>query len=138
MTTSRFLEWSAGSRRLSTLLYFLVLNWLMLAPASAFEDVQEFLPQQDKLVHGASFLILGSLVRWSLPARQGRGRRLVVFAALTLYAGAIEALQPVLGGSGRQFDWLDLAGNLCGVCAGWLLMGWATCYTEKSVRGGTT
>jgi len=106
-------------------LFFLGVNWLMLAPSSAFEEVREFLPHQDKIVHGGLFLTLAILARWSLLSeRNGRGWwRWGLFAAVLLYAGAIEALQPVLGGPGRQFDWLDIASNLAGAGAGWLLFG---------------
>lgn len=122
MTNRRFPDWPEWTHRLTLALFFLALNWLLLAPASTFKEVRKFLPHQDKIAHGFLFLVLAILVRWSLPARDGRGRRrLGIFAALILYAGAIEALQPVLGGAGRQFDWLDMASNLAGVCAGWLL-----------------
>lgn len=124
MTNRRFLDWPEWTHRLLLALFFPVLNWLMLAPASAFREVREFLPHQDKIGHGALFLVLAFLVRWSLPARDRSGwRRPGVFAALVLYAVAIEALQPVIGGAGRTFDWLDMACNLAGVCGGWLLFG---------------
>ena len=42
---------------------------------------------------------------------------------MLLYAGSIEALQPLIGGEGRQFDWLDMASNVAGSAAGWLLYG---------------
>lgn len=122
MTNRRFLDWPEWTHRLTLALFFPVLNWLLLAPASTFREVRKFLPHQDKIAHGALFLVLTFLVCWSLPARNGRGwRRLGVLAALVLYAVAIEALQPVLGGAGRQFDWWDVAGNVAGVCAGWVV-----------------
>lgn len=124
MTNLRFLDWPKGKHRLILALFFPVLNWLMLAPANAFREVREFLPHQDKVGHGALFLVLAFLVRLSLPAGDRRGwRRPGAFAALVLYAVSIEALQPVIGGAGRTFDWLDMACNLAGVCGGWLLFG---------------
>ena len=68
MNIWRWLDWPAWLRRLAVSLYFLVHNWLLLAPASAFEEIEEFLPHQDKIVHGALFLTLAFLARWSLPA----------------------------------------------------------------------
>lgn len=136
MTSPRLLDWPAWQRRLTLTLFFLLLNWLMLAPSSAFEGIQKFLPHQDKIVHGALLLTLAFLVRWSLAARVRRGwRDFGAFSALVLYAGAIEALQPLLGGAGRQFDWLDMASNLAGVCAGWLLFG-TTCATRLKCAPG--
>ena len=120
MTGWRITAWPVWSRRLTTALFFFVVNWLMLAPATAFREVREFLPHQDKIVHGALFLTLACFVRWSLKAPSAwQG----LFVALMGYAGAIEALQPVLGGAGRRFDWLDMASNLAGVLGGWWLFG---------------
>jgi len=131
--------WPARARWVVVCAFFLAVNWLLLAPASAFEEVREFLPHQDKLVHGSLFLTLAFLVRWSLAARDGRWwQRLGVFAALVLYAGVSEALQPVLGGAGRRFDWLDMASNLAGVCAGWLLFGMAFAIRPKCAAGPAT
>lgn len=136
MTSPRLLDWPDWKRRLTLALFFLLLNWLMLAPASAFEGIQKFLPHQDKIVHGALFLTLAFLVRWSLATWDERGwRDWGVFSALALYAGTIEAFQPVLGGAGRQFDWLDMASNLAGVCAGWLLFG-MICATRLKCAPG--
>ncbi len=134
MNNEKFFDWPTWTHRLTTALFFLAVNWLMLAPASTFKRVREFLPYQDKIAHGALFLLLAALVRWSLPAGDGR-RRPGIFAALILYAGVIEALQPVLGGAGRQFDWWDMASNLTGVCSGWLLFR-VVCTTRLSWAGG--
>lgn len=124
MINRRLLDWSEWTNRLILALFFPVLNWLMLAPASAFREIREFLPHQDKIGHSVLFLVLAFLARGSLPARGGRGwRRHGVFAALVMYAGSTEALQPVIGGAGRTFDWLDMACNHAGVCGGWLLSG---------------
>lgn len=128
-------DWPEWTHRLTLALFFPVLNWLLLAPASTFREVRKFLPHQDKIAHATLFLVLVFLVRWSLPAGAGRGwRRLGIFATLILYAGAIEALQPVLGGAGRQFDWWDMACNIAGVCAGWVLFGVA-CATRLKQAG---
>jgi VanZ family protein len=119
-----WLDWPGWLRRLTASLYFLVHNWLLLAPASTFEEVEEFLPHQDKIVHGTLFLTLAFLARWSLPAPGRAGwRRFGGIAAVLVYAGAIEALQPLIGGAGRQFEWLDMATNLAGAGCGWLLYG---------------
>jgi hypothetical protein len=40
-----------------------------------------------------------------------------------VYACSTEVLQPLIGGSGRQFEWLDMASNVTGSCCGWLLFG---------------
>lgn len=123
-TLLRFLEWPAWLRLLTTSGYFVALNWMLLAPASTFEDFPEFFPHEDKFVHGAVFLLLAWLARWSAQDRFARGAKWInLLAVLLLYAGAIEALQPILGGAGRQFDWLDMASNVAGVCAGWLMFG---------------
>ena len=136
MSVWRFLDWPAWPRRLTTALFFLGLNWLLLAPTSTFEEIQELLPHQDKIVHTCLFLTLAFLVRWSTEVRDQRVRRRYwVAAALVLYAGAIEALQPVLGGVGRTFEWLDLASNFAGVCSGWLLFGTAVATRLKCGDG---
>lgn len=117
-----WLDWPGGRRRLATALFFALLNWLMLAPAASFGDVQEYLAHQDKIAHGVLFMILALLVRWSVPgAWERRRRHLAVIALLALYAGSIEALQPLLAGSSRMFEWPDLACNLAGTGAGWFL-----------------
>lgn len=120
----RWLDWPIRMRQLAASLYFVALNWLLLAPARTFEKVPELFPHEDKVVHGGVFLVLAFLVRWALVGNERRGRRwLVVLAALLLYSMAIEALQPVLGGAGRQFDWMDMASNVVGAGCGWLLCG---------------
>lgn len=135
-TLSRLLALPARTRWSATGLFFAGLNWLLLAPSKTFDPVGQLLPFQDKIAHGALFVTLGFLVRWSLAAGDGRGRRrLGVPMALAVYAAAIEALQPVLGGEGRQFDWLDLALNVAGVCGGWLLFGLAGAPGLKSAGG---
>jgi hypothetical protein len=117
-------DWPAWPRRVVTGCFFAAVNWMLLAPADAFESVPVLFAHEDKVAHGALFLALGWLVRWAVPARYNRGReRLGVLAGLVVYAGAIELLQPLLGGAGREFEWLDMASNLTGIAAGWLLFG---------------
>jgi VanZ family protein len=127
-STWRWLAWPSRLRRLATALYFLALTWSMLAPASAFEEVGELFPQQDKIAHGALFMTLAALVRWSSPPGSPARCRSGRCAALLSYAVAIEALQPLLGGAGRQYDWLDMACNIAGAGLGWLLYGRAARY----------
>jgi hypothetical protein len=120
----RWLDWPIRARRLAASLYFLALNWLLLAPAKTFEEVPELFPHEDKIVHGGVFLALAILARWAMTSDDWRvrGRHWVV-AALLFYAMAIEALQPLIGGEGRQFDWLDMGCNVAGAGFGWLLCG---------------
>jgi hypothetical protein len=124
MAIRRWLDWPVPARRLAASAYFVALNWLLLTPAETFEEVTELFPHEDKVVHGGVFLALAFLARWSL-ATNGRGvrGRHWAAAALLLYAGSIEALQPLIGGAGRQFEWLDMASNVTGVGLGWLLYG---------------
>ena len=135
ITTMRLLNWPIRARRIAASLYFLALNWLMLAPAKTFEEVPEFFPHEDKLVHGGVFLALAFLVRWALAANDRRVRGWQwVLAALLLYAGSIEALQPLIGGAGRQFEWLDMACNVAGAGSGWLLYGLVRKYHARVSR----
>jgi hypothetical protein len=119
-----WLDWPIRARRLAASLYFFALTWLLLAPAKTFEKVPELFPHEDKIVHGGVFLVLAFLVRWAVTSNDWRERgRYGAFATLQFYAMAIEALQPIIGGEGRQFDWLDMACNLAGIGCGWLLYG---------------
>ena len=119
-----FLNRPARGRRIVALAFFVAVNWMLLAPAGAFREVHLFLAHEDKIAHGAIFLALAWLVRWSVPVRYGLGwQRFGVLAALGVYAGAIETFQPLVGGAGRQFEWLDMASNFTGIAAGWLLLG---------------
>ena len=129
-TRWRLLNWPGWARLVVLTCFFTAVNWMIFAPASTFEDVHRFLAHQDKIAHGAIFLVLAWLVRWSIPAGEGREGddrwlRFGVPAALVLYACSTELLQPMLGGTGRLFEWPDLASNIAGVCSGWLLFGWA-------------
>lgn len=93
----------------------------MLAPAATFDDVQVF-EYQDKIAHGVIFLALALLLRWSVPGEWGTGwAGVAVPSLLVLYAGSIEACQPLFTGSDRMFEWPDLASNLAGIGAGWAL-----------------
>jgi len=134
-TRWRLLNWPWWSRLAVTSSFFAAVNWMIFAPASTFKDVHQFLAIQDKIAHGGIFLTLSSLVRWSLPggtaARAGVDGwlRFGVPAALVLYACSTEVLQPLVGGMGRTFEWLDMASNIAGLCAGWLLFGTAIAGT---------
>jgi hypothetical protein len=123
-TSWPWLNWPPRARWAVTLLFTALVTWLMLAPDDLFSDVQDILQYEDKLVHGALFLTLALLVRWSLPKAGGRGLSgAAVLALLVVYAGSIEVFQPLLTMADRQFEWLDLVSNYAGLCAGWLLMG---------------
>jgi len=124
------LNWPGWSRLVVLACFFAALNWMIFAPANTFEEVPPYFAHQDKIAHGAMFLVLALLVRWSFPAgaaRQGVDHwlRYGVPAALVLYACSTEVLQPLIGGKGRQFEWLDMASNIAGICSGWLLFGGA-------------
>lgn len=137
-TRWRWLNWPWGLRLALAAGYFAVLNWMLLAPSDSFEDIQLF-PYQDKVEHVAAFLCLALLVRWAVPARFGSGSRaLAVVAAVAAYALGIEWLQPVLTGGDRQREMLDLASNLLGIAAGWLLFGVAAAGAAvPATRGGS-
>lgn len=117
-------NWPAWARWAVMLSFLTFVSWLLLAPAGVFRGVHVFLAHQDKIAHGLIFLTLALLVRWSLPGEYGRGwPQLAIITLLVLYAGSIEALQPMVGGSGRTFERLDLVSNFAGLCTGWLLFG---------------
>jgi hypothetical protein len=129
------LNWPGRSRLAVLACFFATVNWLIFAPAGTFQEVHEFFAHQDKIVHGAIFLLLAALVRWSFPrgaARPGVDEwlRYGVPAALVLYACSVEFLQPLIGGKGRQFEWLDMASNITGLCSGWLFFGGAVAGTQ--------
>lgn len=118
----RWLDWPGRARRAVGAAYLALLTGALLVPGSTFEDVGGLFAYEDKVVHFGLFLALALLARWSLPGgRGGAGMPGAAAAALALYAGAIEALQPLLSGGERLFEWGDLAGNLAGLCVGWLL-----------------
>lgn len=118
----RRLDWPGWARRAAAAAYLALLTGSLLVPGSTFEEVGGLFAYEDKVVHVGLFVALALLARWSLPGGGGGGRkRGAAAAALALYAGAIEALQPLLSGGERLFEWGDLASNLAGLCAGWLL-----------------
>ncbi len=124
------LNWPGWSRLVVLVCFFAAVNWMIFAPASTFKDIHRYLAHQDKIAHFAMFLVLALLVRWSFPAGASREKvdgwlRYGVPAALALYACSTEFLQPLIVGRGRQFEWLDLASNITGICSGWLLFGGA-------------
>jgi hypothetical protein len=123
-TRWRVLNRPTWLRRSVAVCFFAAVNWMLLAPAEAFEELPLLFEHEDKIAHGAIFLALAWLVRWAVPARYGLGwQRFGVLAALALYAATIETFQPLVGGAGRQFEWLDMASNFTGIAAGWLLLG---------------
>jgi hypothetical protein len=116
------LDWPVHARRAVAASFLALLTVLLLAPASAFEDVDRLFPHQDKFIHVAVFLTLALLVRWALPGeRARRGVESAAIAALVLYAASVEALQPALTSGQRLFEWADLASNGAGLLAGWQL-----------------
>ncbi len=134
-TRWKLLNWPGWSRLVMLVCFFAALNWMIFAPAGTFKDVHRFLAHQDKIAHCAIFLTLAWLVRWSLPGdavlEGATGwQRYGVPAALVLYACSTEVLQPLIGGSGRTFEWLDMASNLTGICTGWLLFNGAIAGTK--------
>lgn len=123
----RRLEWPGWARSGVAVGYLALLTGALLVPGSTFEDVGGLIAYEDKLVHVGLFLALALLARWSLPeGGEGGGVRGVALPALALYAVSIESLQPLLSGGERLFEWGDLACNLVGLCAGWLLFRFAT------------
>ena len=132
----RRLDWPGWVRRAVAAAYLALLTGALIAPGSTFEEVDGLFAHDDKVVHVALFLALALLARWSLPGGAvPRGvdawLRYGVPAALALYACSAEVVQPLVGGKGRTFEWLDMASNVAGLCCGWLLFGAAI------ARGGS-
>ncbi len=124
-------DWPIQARWAVTLVFIVLVNLLLLAPARVFSGVHNLLAHQDKIAHVAIFLTLALLVRWSLPGESRRGwLQGAVLAALLVYAGSIEVCQPLLTRAGRVFEWLDMACNYAGVCSGWLLFGGLVFYPQ--------
>jgi hypothetical protein len=142
------LNWPWWARFVVLLLFFGLVNWLIFAPASTFKSVYRFFAHEDKVVHAGIFLTLAFLVRWSFPAGAVRDRfdgwlRYGVPLTLLVYACSTEVLQPLIGGSGRGFEWLDMASNVTGLSTGWLLFGAAVagandCFARRSARETAT
>ena len=121
-TRWRWLDWPGGARRAVAASYLALLTWALLAPAQTFDAIHEVFPHQDKVAHGVLFLGLALLVRWALPQEWGGGaRRAAALAALACHAVSMEVLQALIASSHRTFEWQDMAFNLAGLCAGWLL-----------------
>ena len=118
----RWLEWPVVARWAVTCMCFAVVNWLLFAPSSSFEDVHIILAYQDKLAHFGIFAVLAGLVRWSLPAVWSSVPLRATLALVLLgYGAAIECLQPLIPHAGRSFEWLDMLMDGVGVVAGlWL------------------
>lgn len=117
-----WLNWPAPARRAGALIFFAVVNLLLLAPAGAFQEMHEVFPHQDKLAHLAIFGLLTGMTRWSTPASWGRGRRRpLLILALVSYGLATECLQFLLPGLGRHFEWVDLVFDGLGVAIGFWL-----------------
>jgi VanZ family protein len=114
-----WLNWPAPARRLTTFVFLVSINWLFLAPAGTFQDVHIFLSHQDKIAHFCIFGLLAGLIRWSIPADWGEGkRRLILAGALIGYGAAIECVQLLLPELGRSFEWMDLLMDTLGVVIG--------------------
>jgi hypothetical protein len=121
------LDLPLGTRAAAAVSYFAAVTALLLGPSTSFEGVGGLFVGEDKVVHALVFLALALLVRWSLPVACGRGwRRAAGLGAVMAYGVSIEWLQPLLTHGDRQFEWLDLASNLAGIGAGWLIFGAAT------------
>lgn len=84
---------------------------VLFAPSTG--GVEPF-PQADKVVHAVLFLALAVVSRWRF------GGRRQVLLAVAVYAAVSELVQ-LLTLPGRSGDLLDLAVDLLGAAAGWLL-----------------
>jgi VanZ family protein len=131
-TRWNWLNWTAPARRAATLAFLILMNWLLLAPATSFQDVPRFSSHQDKIAHFAIFGTLATLALWSVPCAWGKGWRRVFFIlALVAYGAAIEVIQPLIPNAGRSFESMDILWDCIGITAGlW-------CF-ERWVRGGST
>lgn len=122
-----WLNWPAPARRLTTFGVFVFSNWLFLTPAGMFQDVHVFLSHQDKISHFGILGMLAGLIRWSIPADWGQGRRSQILAGLLIgYGAAIECVQLLLPELGRSFEWMDLLMDALGILTGlWVCVGLA-------------
>ena len=118
----RWLDRPAAARRVLTLVFLVLVNWLLFAPSKTFEEVHIIIAYQDKLAHFGIFFVLTGLVRWSVPGLWGTGwMRVILILAMVGYCLGTECLQPLIPGAGRCFEWLDLLMDGLGVAAGlWL------------------
>jgi len=105
-----------------TVAFWVLVNGLLFLPAKTFRNVPLFFPQEDKIVHLAIFGTLAALVRWSIPARWGRGgKRIAVIMALAAYGVLTECIQPLIPNAARLFEWGDILMDCMGVVMGvWL------------------
>lgn len=127
-----WLNWSAPARRLSTFAVLVFANWLFLAPAGNFQDVHVFLSHQDKIAHFGIFGLLTGLIRWSIPADWGQGRRRLILAGVLIgYGAAIECIQLLLPAFGRSFEWMDLLMDIIGIVTGMWACGRLSCSTAE-------
>lgn len=107
-----------------TALFWVFMDWLLLAPAQTFSHVGTLLPYQDKIVHLVSFGILTMLVRWAIPNPWGRGWQAGgVILALSAYGVGAECIQALVPSLGRSFEWTDIMVDCIGVVAGMWLCG---------------
>ncbi len=113
------MNWPLPLRRATALAFFMFVNWLMLAPGAAFENVHMLFSQQDKIAHLGIFGGLTELTLWSLPAQWTlRGRFLMLLTVMLVYGAGIELVQPLLPDSGRSAEWMDLVADAIGIAVG--------------------
>ncbi len=117
-----WLNWPVSARRMMAVTFWLFMNWLLLAPAKTFQEVQVLFVHQDKLAHLGIFGVLTGLVRWSIPSTWGMGyRRLLLIFTLFSYGVATELGQLLITSLGRNFEWIDLLMDFIGIILGvWL------------------
>lgn len=111
-----------------TVLYVILITWLLLAPVSSVPQVAG----GDKLHHALAFAVL------VLPATVARPRAALAIALAAIgYGGAMELLQPSFG---RTAEWLDLLADAVGAVLGVLLGRWLRSRLDvmahATVQGG--
>ena len=118
-------NWSSRARWALTVVFWVLVNLLLLAPAQTFRDVSQIFPFQDKIVHLAIFGILAALIRWSIPNPWGRGwKGGLVRLVLMSYGTGTECLQALFSSLGRSFEWADILMDCIGIVLGTLVCGW--------------
>ena len=96
---------------------------LSLLPPGAFPAGIGAIPGADKVAHLVLYGVLGALLRWAVEGRDGGPgvRRAVWLGAAAAYGFLMEVLQS-LGTKGmRAFGWGDMAANVVGAAAFWVL-----------------